>query len=87
VIIYRVESEDVVILHIIPAARDIEPLLSREGRRERDRCPSMSSLQTSRDGATTAARSFRYLQTVGCGYCKTTQIPHFCGMPLRPAIT
>jgi toxin ParE1/3/4 len=27
VIIYRVESEDVVILHIIPAARDIEPLL------------------------------------------------------------
>jgi toxin ParE1/3/4 len=26
VIIYRVESEDVVILHIIPAARDIEPL-------------------------------------------------------------
>jgi toxin ParE1/3/4 len=27
VIIYRVESEDVVILHIIAAARDIEPLL------------------------------------------------------------
>jgi len=27
VIIYRVESEDVVILHIISAARDIEPLL------------------------------------------------------------
>jgi toxin ParE1/3/4 len=27
VIIYRVESEDVLILHIIAAARDIEPLL------------------------------------------------------------
>jgi predicted ATPase with chaperone activity len=43
----------------------------------------MSSLQTSRDGTTTAARSFRYIQTVGCGYYKTTQIPRFCGMPLR----
>jgi len=27
VIIYRVESEDVLILHVIAAARDIEPLL------------------------------------------------------------
>jgi plasmid stabilization system protein ParE len=30
-------------------------------------------------------RSFPEL--AGCGYCKTTQIPRFCGMPLRPAIT
>jgi plasmid stabilization system protein ParE len=27
VIIYRVENEDVLILHVIAAARDIEPLL------------------------------------------------------------
>jgi hypothetical protein len=31
VTIYRIESEDVLILHLIAAARDIEPLVSPSG--------------------------------------------------------